>query len=172
MTLADAVEKMRGPPKTTLKVTIRRGEEAPFDVTLTRDIIRIQSVRSRAEKDIGYVRITSFSEQTDEGLRNAVKRLREEMGDDLHGILLDLRNNPGGLLDQAVAVSDDFLDQGEIVSTRGRRKEDVQRYNATSGDIAQGLPMVVLLNRGSASASEIVAGALQDRKSTRLNSRQ
>ncbi|MET4700202.1 carboxyl-terminal processing protease [Constrictibacter sp. MBR-5] len=162
MTLADAVEKMRGAPKTTLKVTIRRGEEAPFDVTLTRDVIRIQSVRSRVEKDIGYIRITSFSEQTDEGLRNAMKRLKEEMGDKLHGVLLDLRNNPGGLLDQAVAVSDDFLDKGEIVSTRGRRKEDVQRYNANSGDIAADLPIVVLINGGSASASEIVAGALQD----------
>mgnify|MGYP001319088813 FL=1 len=162
MTLAEAVEKMRGAPKTDLKLTIRRGEQPPFDVTVTRDIIRIQSVRWRPEKDIGYIRITSFSEQTDEGVRNAVQRLKEEMGDKLHGILLDLRNNPGGLLDQAVAVSDEFIDRGEIVSTRGRRKSDIQRYSATPGDLAQGLPMVVLINGGSASASEIVAGALQD----------
>ncbi len=162
MTLAEAVEKMRGAPKTDLKLTIRRGDQAPFDVTVTRDIIRIQSVRWRAEKDIGYIRITSFSEQTDEGLRNAVRRLKEEMGDNLRGILLDLRNNPGGLLDQAVAVTDEFIDRGEIVSTRGRRKGDVQRYNATPGDLAANLPMVVLINGGSASASEIVAGALQD----------
>ena len=162
MTLAEAVEKMRGAPKTDLKLTIRRGEQPPFDVTVTRDVIRIQSVRWRQEKDIGYIRVTSFSEQTDEGVRKAVVRLKEEMGDKMRGILLDLRNNPGGLLDQAVAVSDEFIDRGEIVSTRGRRKGDVQRYNATAGDLARGMPMVVLINGGSASASEIVAGALQD----------
>ena len=162
MTLAEAVEKMRGAPKTDLKITIRRGEQAPFDVTVTRDVIRIQSVRWRQEKDIGYIRVTSFSEQTDEGVRKAVQRLKEEMGANIRGILLDLRNNPGGLLDQAVAVSDEFIERGEIVSTRGRRKGDVQRYNSTAGDIASGLPVVVLINGGSASASEIVAGALQD----------
>ncbi|MSO77199.1 MAG: S41 family peptidase [Alphaproteobacteria bacterium] len=164
LTLAEAVEKMRGPPKSVLKLTLRRGQQAPFDVSVVRDVIRVQSVRSRREKDIGYVRITSFSEQTQSGLERAVKRLREEIGADMRGIVLDMRNNPGGLLDQAVSVSDAFLDQGEIVSTRGRRKRDAQRFNATPGDITNGLPMVVLINAGSASASEIVAGALQDHR--------
>jgi len=164
LTLAEAVEKMRGPPDTELVLTIRRGNDAPFDVTVTRDVIRIQSVRSRAEKDVGYVRITSFSEQTEAGLKRAVERLRAEIGDGMRGLVLDLRNNPGGLLDQAISVSDSFLDRGEIVSTRGRRKNDAQRFNATAGDIAAGLPIVVLINGGSASASEIVAGALQDHR--------
>jgi carboxyl-terminal processing protease len=120
-------------------------------------------VRSHLEGDnIGYVRITSFNEQTDVGLENAMKSLKQKAGNKLVGVVLDLRNNPGGLLDQAVAVSDAFLDKGEIVSTRGRRADDAQRYNAHPGDISGGLPMVVLINSGSASASEIVAGALQD----------
>src|SRR5690606_5302095 len=142
----------------------RRGAQPPFDVEVTRDVIRIQSVRWRREGDLGYIRITSFSEQTEEGLKEAVEELQREVGDDLKGILLDLRNNPGGLLDQAIAVSDAFIDQGEIVSTRGRTKEDAQRYNATRGQLVPDLPMVVLINGGSASASEIVAGALQDHK--------
>ena len=125
--------------------------------------IKVQSVRSHLEGDsIGYIRITSFSEQTDTGLANAMKNLKQQAGNKLAGIVLDLRNNPGGLLDQAVAVSDAFLDKGEIVSTRGRRPDDAQRYNAHPGDITNGLPIVVLINGGSASASEIVAGALQD----------
>src|SRR4029077_18765466 len=125
--------------------------------------IKIQSVRSHLEGDsIGYIRITSFTEKTDVGLANAMKSLRQQAGNKLIGVILDLRNNPGGLLDQAVAVSHAFIEKGEIVSTRGRRTDDAQRYNAHSGDITGGLPMVVLINGGSASASEIVSGALQD----------
>src|SRR5579864_8649869 len=163
MTLPEAVEKMRGPINSDITLTIRRKGRDPFDVKLTRANIKIKSVRSQLEgKDIGYVRITSFTEQTDVGLNNAMKSLKDQAGGKLAGIVLDLRNNPGGLLDQAVAVSDAFLDKGEIVSTRGRRPDDAQRYNAHSGDIAAGLPVAVLINGGSASASEIVAGALQD----------
>src|SRR5262250_2508573 len=163
MTLPEAVEKMRGPVSSEIKLTIRREGKDPFDVKLTRATIKIQSVRSHLEGDnIAYIRITSFNEQTDVGLSNAMKNLKQQAGNKLIGVVLDLRNNPGGLLDQAVAVSDAFLDKGEIVSTRGRRSEDAQRYNARPGDIAAGLPLVVLINGGSASASEIVAGALQD----------
>src|ERR1700732_3033218 len=163
MTLPEAVEKMRGPVSSEIKLTIRREGRDPFDVKLTRATIKIQSVRSHLEGDnIGYIRVTTFNEQTDTGLNNAMKSLKQQAGNKLVGVVLDLRNNPGGLLDQAVAVSDAFLEKGEIVSTRGRRGEDAQRYNARAGDIAAGLPMVVLINGGSASASEIVAGALQD----------
>ncbi len=163
MTLPQAVEKMRGPINSDIKLTIRRKGHPPFDVKLTRAEIRVQSVRSHLiDKDIGYIRITSFTEQTDVGLNNAMKNLKQKAGGNLRGVVLDLRNNPGGLLDQAVAVSDAFLDKGEIVSTRGRRADDAQRYNAQPGDIADGLPMAVLINGGSASASEIVSGALKD----------
>jgi carboxyl-terminal processing protease len=163
MTLPEAVEKMRGPENSEVTLRIRRTGKDPFDVKLVRAKIKIQSVRSHIEGDsIGYIRITSFTEQTDVGLGNAMKNLKQQAGNKLAGIVLDLRNNPGGLLDQAVAVSDAFLDKGEIVSTRGRRADDAQRYNAHPGDITNGLPMVVLINGGSASASEIVAGALQD----------
>ncbi|MGE5270254.1 MAG: S41 family peptidase [Thiohalocapsa sp.] len=163
MTLPEAVDKMRGLINTDITLTIRREGREPFDVKLTRANIKIQSVRSHLEGgSIGYIRITSFNEQTDVGLNNAMKKLKQEASNKLIGIVLDLRNNPGGLLDQAVAVSDAFLDRGEIVSTRGRRSDDAQRYNARSGDIASGLPVAVLINGGSASASEIVAGALQD----------
>ncbi|HEX3952555.1 MAG TPA: S41 family peptidase [Stellaceae bacterium] len=163
MTLPEAVEKMRGPVNSDINLTIRREGRDPFDVKLTRAVIKIQSVRSHLEgKDIAYVRITSFNEQTDVGLNNAIKNLKQQANNKLAGVILDLRNNPGGLLDQAVAVSDAFLDKGEIVSTRGRRADDAQRYNAHAGDIAAGLPVAVLINGGSASASEIVAGALQD----------
>jgi carboxyl-terminal processing protease len=163
MTLPEAVEKMRGLIGSEIKLTIRREGKDPFDVKLTRATIKIQSVRSHLEGDtIGYIRVTSFNEQTDVGLNNAMKNLKQQAGNKLSGVILDLRNNPGGLLDQAVAVSDAFLDKGEIVSTRGRRSEDAQRYNARPGDIASGLPVAVLINGGSASASEIVAGALQD----------
>jgi carboxyl-terminal processing protease len=164
LTLSEAVEKMRGPVKTNIVLTIRRGTQAAFDVTLVRDRIQIQSVRSRAEGKVGYVRITSFSEQTDKGLTRAVERLKKEIGDDIAGYILDLRNNPGGLLDQAVTVSDSFLDQGEIVSTRGRKEDTGQRFYATAGDLIGGKPLVVMINGGSASASEIVAGALQDHR--------
>src|SRR5580692_6431043 len=163
MTLPEAVEKMRGPINSEITLKIRRSGKDPFDVKLQRATIKIQSVRSHLEgNDVGYIRITSFNEQTDVGLENAMKNLKQQAGSKLAGVVLDLRNNPGGLLDQAVAVSDDFLNQGEIVSTRGRRPDDAQRYNAHPGDISGGLPMVVLINGGSASASEIVAGALQD----------
>src|SRR6266481_3673382 len=163
LTLPEAVEKMRGLVNSPIKLTIRREGRDPFDVTLTRAIVKIQSVKSHLEGDnIGYIRITSFNEQTDTGLQNAVKNLKQQAGNKLVGYVLDLRNNPGGLLDQAIAVSDAFIERGEIVSTRGRRSEDAQRYNARAGDITAGLPIVVLINGGSASASEIVAGALQD----------
>jgi len=163
LTLPEAVEKMRGPVNSDINLTIRREGRDPFDVKLTRAIIKIQSVRSHLEgSNIGYIRITSFNEQTDVGLNSAMKNLKQQANGQLAGLVLDLRNNPGGLLDQAVAVSDAFLDKGEIVSTRGRRADDAQRYNARSGDIAAGMPVAVLINGGSASASEIVAGALQD----------
>jgi carboxyl-terminal processing protease len=133
-------------------------------VTVKRDVIRIRSVRSRVEGKVGYIRITTFNEQTAPGVEEAMADIKAELGDELIGVVLDLRRNPGGLLDQAVKVSDAFLDQGEIVSQRGRNPDDSQRYNATKGDLAEGLPLVVLINGGSASASEIVAGALQDHK--------
>ena len=165
LSLNEAVEKMRGPVGSDIKVTIRRGEAGePFEVTLTRAVIKVQSVRYRTEGDIGYIRITSFNEQTQQGLEKAIAEIKQQIGAKLKGYVLDLRNNPGGLLDQAVSVSDTFLDKGEIVSTRGRKAEDGTRYNAKPGDLAGGLPVVVLINGGSASASEIVAGALQDHK--------
>ena len=164
LTLSEAVEKMRGPVKSDILITIRRGNREPFDVTITRDVITIRSVRNRAEDNIGYIRVTTFNEQTSSGLASSIKKLQEEIGDKLGGYVLDLRNNPGGLLDQAISVSDAFLHQGEIVSTRGRHSDDAQRFNARAGDLAEGLPVVVLINGGSASASEIVAGALQDHR--------
>lgn len=163
LTLNEAVEKMRGPANTSVTLTIvREGTKKPFDVTLTRAIVRIESVKYRREGDVGYIRISTFNEQTEGGLENAIESLRKEIGSNLRGYVLDLRNNPGGLLDQAIAVSDAFLEQGEIVSTRGRLAGDIQRYNSRDGDQSDGKPMVVLVNGGSASASEIVAGALQD----------
>src|SRR5438874_3972052 len=163
LTLPEAVDRMRGPIHSEITLTVRREGQEPTDVNLTRAIIKNQSVRSHLEgKNIGYIRVTSFNEQTDVGLNNAMKNLKQQADNKLIGVILDLRNNPGGLLDQAVAVSDAFLEKGEIVSTRGRRADDAQRYNARPGDIATGLPMAVLINGGSASASEIVAGALQD----------
>jgi carboxyl-terminal processing protease len=166
LTLQEAVEQMRGERGTAIRITIRReGADRPIEVSLTRDVIRPQVVRFRVEGgDVGYIRLTSFNEQTEAGVRRAMQSIRSQAGANLKGIVLDLRNNPGGLLDQAVQVADDFIDQGEIVSTRARRQEDAQRWNAKSGDIAQGLPIVVLINAGSASASEIVAGALQDHR--------
>jgi carboxyl-terminal processing protease len=127
-------------------------------------VVKVRSVRFRTEGKIGYLRISSFTEQTDSGVKKALADFQEKIGDDMVGVILDLRNNPGGLLDQAIAVSDAFLDKGEIVSTRSRRTEDTQRFNSRPGDLAKGLPMVVLINGGSASASEIVAGALQDHR--------
>lgn len=162
MTLSQAVEKMRGAIGSDIVLTIRRAEKKPFDVAITRAVIKIRSVRSRLEGKVGYIRVSSFNEQTDTGVAKEIEELKEEAGGELQGIVLDLRNNPGGLLSQAVAVSDAFLEQGEIVSTRARKPEDAQRFNARPGDLADGLPIVVLINAGSASASEIVAGALQD----------
>ncbi|MCH8036953.1 MAG: S41 family peptidase [Proteobacteria bacterium] len=164
LTLNDAVKKMRGPVKSDIKLTIRRAGREPFDVSITRAVIKITSVRSRSEGKIGYLRITTFNEQTSSGLKAAIEKRKEDIGEGLIGYVLDLRNNPGGLLDQAIEVSDAFLNQGEIVSTRGRDPDDAQRYNAHPGDLAEGLPVVVLINGGSASASEIVAGALQDHR--------
>ncbi len=164
LTLNDAVEKMRGLVNTDILLTIRRKGMDPFDVTITRDVIKVTSVRSRNEDKVAYLRITSFTEQTSPGLEAAIEERKAEIGDGLIGYVLDLRNNPGGLLDQAIAVSDAFLNQGEIVSTRGRDPDNAQRYNARAGDLIDGLPLVVLINGGSASASEIVAGALQDHR--------
>ena len=163
LTLSDAVDRMRGEVGTDIILTIMRGDEEPFDVSLTRDIIRIQSVRSRIEgENIGYIRVTSFTEQTSDGVEAAVEDLMAELDDGAAGFILDLRNNPGGLLEQAIAVTDAFLDRGEIVTTRSRHEEDSQRFNARDGDLIDDAPLVVLINGGSASASEIVAGALQD----------
>ena len=165
LTLSEAVERMRGKVGSDLKLTVRREGSEAFDVSVTRAVIKIRSVRSRMEgEDIGYVRISSFSEQTSTGVERAIKRFRDTAKDKLKGIVLDLRYNPGGLLDQSVKVSDAFLNQGEIVSTRSRRADEGQRFNAKPGDAAEGLPIVVLMNGGSASASEIVAGALQDHR--------
>jgi carboxyl-terminal processing protease len=165
LTLQQAVDKMRGPVGSDIKLTIRRAGKPPFNVTLTRANIKITPVKSRIEnKDIGYVRITSFNEQTTSGLIKAVKKLNKKSKGKLVGMVLDLRNNPGGLLKEAISVSDAFLNKGEIVSTRGRKKDDGQRWNAKKGDITKGMPVVVLINGGSASASEIVAGALQDHR--------
>ena len=162
LTLDQAVGKMRGPVGSKLKVTIGRANKEPFDIIIKRDVIKITSVRSRIEKDVGYVRITTFSEQTNKSTKEAIKKLKKNKN--LKGFVLDLRNNPGGLLEQAVYVSDLFLEKGEIVSTRGRDSENPETYKAKPGDVINGLPLVVLINGGSASASEIVAGALQDHK--------
>ena len=166
MSLNDAVEKMRGAPNTRIVITVRReGTEKPLDIALVREVIKLRVVRSRMEgDDIAYIRISSFSEQTETSMRKAFNDLKAQSGDKLRGVILDLRNNPGGLLPESNSVSDDFLDRGEIVSTRGRHAEDTQRWNAKAGDMTGGLPVVVLINGGSASASEIVAGALQDHR--------
>ena len=165
MSLNDAVDKMRGKVGTKVKLTIRRINQKPFDVKLTREEIKIRSVKSELKSgDVAYIRISSFTEDTDQTIEKSLKKLQKESKNKLKGVVLDVRNNPGGLLDQAVNVSDLFLDKGEIVSTRSRNPEDTVKYTAKSGDIAKGLPIVVLINDGSASASEIVAGALQDHK--------
>lgn len=164
--LSEAVDKMRGKVGTDIDLTIRReSEPEPIEITITRDFITISSVRHRIIDDnIGYLRITTFNQNTETGLKESIEEIKNEIGESIEGYVLDLRNNPGGLLDQAIAASDAFLDKGEIVSTRGRNETDTKRDNATSGDITDGLPMVVLINGGSASASEIVAGALQDHR--------
>src|SRR6202521_398377 len=164
LTLQEAVEKMRGPVNAPITLTIvRKGVDDPFDVKVTRDVIHINPVKYNAEgDDVGYIRITTFNEQTTANLQKAVEDLKQQLGPKLKGYVIDLRNNPGGLLDQAISVSDAFLDEGAIVLTRGRNIEETQRSNARPGDITDGQKLVVLINGGSASASEIVAGALQD----------
>ena len=167
LTLNQAVEKMRGPVNTKIKLTImRKGQDKPVEVSITRDVIRVRAVRSRIEgEDVGYIRLSQFNEQTTENLRRALDDISGKIPKEkLKGYVLDMRNNPGGLLDQAISVSDAFLQKGEIVSTRGRNAEETQRYNARPGDLTNGKPIIVLINGGSASASEIVAGALQDHK--------
>jgi carboxyl-terminal processing protease len=164
LTLQEAVEKMRGPVNAPITLTIvRKGVDDPFDVKVTRDVIHINPVKYNAEgDDVGYIRVTTFNEQTTANLQKAVEDLKQQLGPKLKGYVIDLRNNPGGLLDQAISVSDAFLDEGAIVLTRGRNIEETQRSNARPGDITDGQKLVVLINGGSASASEIVAGALQD----------
>src|ERR1700732_757423 len=166
LTLSQAVEKMRGPVNTKIRLKIiRKGQDNPIDVTLVRDNIRVRSVRARTEgDDIGYIRITTFNEQTTEGLKREIGNLSTQIGDKLKGFVIDLRNNPGGLLEEAVTVSDTFLERGEIVSTRGRNAEETQRRAAHPGDLTKGKPVIVLINGGSRSASEIVAGAVQGPK--------
>jgi carboxyl-terminal processing protease len=171
LTLNQAVEKMRGPVNTKIKLTImRKGQDKPIEVSIVRDVIRVKSVRSHSEgEDVGYIRITQFNEQTTDGLKKAISDLTNQLGaEKIKGFIVDLRNNPGGLLDQAISVSDAFLEKGEIVSTRGRNAEETQRFNARPGDLTKGKPLIVLINGGSASASEIVAGALQDHKRATL----
>ena len=171
LTLNQAVDKMRGPVNTKIKLTImRKGADKPIEVSIVRDIIRVKSVRWHPEGgDIGYIRVTQFNEQTTDGLKAAINDLNSQLGvDKVKGYVLDLRNNPGGLLDQAISVSDTFLEKGEIVSTRGRNPEETQRFNARPGDLIKSKPLIVLINGGSASASEIVAGALQDHKRATL----
>ncbi|MBO0764592.1 MAG: S41 family peptidase [Hyphomicrobiaceae bacterium] len=165
LSLEQAVEKMRGPVNTAITLTIvRKGKDEPFDVKIVRDVIHINAVKSRLEGDIVYVKISTFNEQTHANLVKQVEALKKSLGKAPRAYIIDLRNNPGGLLDQAINVSDDFLDKGAIVLTKGRLLEETQRANARPGDIADGKPIVVLVNGGSASASEIVAGALQDHK--------
>jgi carboxyl-terminal processing protease len=171
LTLNQAVEKMRGPVNTKIRLKIvRKGADNPIEVTLVRDNIRVRSVRARVEgDDIAFIRITTFNEQTTEGLKREIGALTSQIGaDKLKGFIIDLRNNPGGLLEEAVTVSDTFLERGEIVSTRGRNAEETQRRTAHAGDLTKGKPVIVLINGGSASASEIVAGALQDHKRATL----
>ena len=165
MALDDAINKMRGAPGTKVTLTIlRTGAKKPFDVALTRAIIQVDTDKFRREGDVGYIRLPGFNEQTTSGLEHAVQQLKKQIGPGIKGYIIDLRNNPGGLLDQAVAVSSDFISSGEIVSTRGRHPEDNTPYYAKGHDITDGKPVIVLINGGTASASEIVAGALQDHK--------
>src|SRR5271170_2535131 len=157
LTLNQAVEKMRGPVNTKIKLRImRKGGDKPIEVTIVRDVIRVHSVRSHNEgEDVGYIRVSQFNEQTTDGLKKAISDLTNQLGaDKVKGFVVDLRNNPGGLLDQAISVSDAFLEKGEILSTRGRNSEETQRFNARPGDLTKGKPLIVLINGGSASASE------------------
>lgn len=172
--LEDAVEKMRGEVKTPIKLTLqRKGTDKPIDLTIIRDVIPVAAVRSHIEDDVGYIRILQFTEKTTPDLEAAIQKIKSQVpADKLKGYVLDLRLNPGGLLDQAINVADDFLERGEVVSTRGRNPDETRRYNAGPGDLTDGKPVIVLINGGSASASEIVAGALQDlRRATILGTR-
>jgi carboxyl-terminal processing protease len=170
LTLNQAVEKMRGPVNSKIRLKLmRKGVDKPLDIAIVRDTIKVRSVRSRTEgDDVGYVRITQFNEQTTDGLKKSIADIGNQLGDKVKGYVIDLRNNPGGLLDQAISVSDSFLERGEIVSTRGRDPEETQRFNARPGDLTKGKPVILLINGGSASASEIVAGALQDHRRATL----
>ena len=164
ISLREAVKMMRGPVDSKITIKIRRKGVDPFDVTIVRAIITVKSVRHRTIGNIGYIRVTAFTQQTTVGLHAALTEFKSKSGKAWRGVVLDLRNNPGGLLSQAIDVTDSFLDRGEIVSTRGREAKISSRYNAKKGDMTDGLPIVVLINGGSASASEIVAGALQDHR--------
>ena len=162
--LQDAVDKMRGEINTPIKLKLlRKGADKPIEVTIVRDIIPVRAVKWRTEDDVGYLRIISFSEKTYDDLVKGIEGIKKQIpADKLKGYVLDLRLNPGGLLDQAINVSDAFLERGEVVSTRGRNADETRRFNASPGDLTDGKPVIVLINGGSASASEIVAGALQD----------
>lgn len=165
LTLTEAVTKMKGEVDTDIVITVvRQGEKAPLEITLTRATISIKSVRHRLEGEVGYIRISSFTEKTEKGLLNALDKIKQELGDNLKGVVLDLRNNPGGLLNQSISVSSVFLERGEVVSTRTRNDAHIQRYPARKGDMLDGKPLIILINGGSASASEIVAGAIQDHR--------
>ncbi len=161
--LSEAVDKMRGKPNEPITITVIRGEEDPLEFTIVREIIKRAVVKHEVKDGIGYLRISQFNEKTDDGLKKSIAALKKELGKNLPGIVLDLRGNPGGLLDQSIKVSSAFLDGGEVVSTRGRIATDTERYNAENGELAKGVPLVVLIDGASASASEIVAGAVQDR---------
>ena len=162
LTINEAVSRLRGPVKSKITITVVRGEKDPFDVEIIRDVIKIRSVKHEVINNIGYVRLTTFSDTTTSGMEKSINEIKKELGDKFQGLILDLRNNPGGLLNQSISVTDAFLNQGEIVSTQGRKPDDTSRVFAKKGDIINGKPLIVLINSGSASASEIVAGALKD----------
>jgi len=162
LTINEAVSKLRGPVNSKVTITVVRDKEDPFEIEIVRDVIKIRSVKHEVINEIGYVRLTTFSETTTSGMEKSINEIRKELGDKFQGLILDLRNNPGGLLNQSISVADSFLDQGEIVSTQGRKEDDTSRIFAKKGDLIDGKPLIVLINSGSASASEIVAGALKD----------
>ena len=164
LTISEAVDLMRGEKGSPIIITVSREGLEPFDIEIIRDIIKVQSVKHDVFDNIGYLRITSFTEQTEKGVKKSIKKIEDELNNNEIGYILDLRSNPGGLLDQAIKVTDIFLEKGEIVSTRGREKNDIKRYKAKKGDLIDSKPLIILINSGSASASEIVAGALQDHK--------
>src|SRR6056300_1419313 len=162
LTINEAVSKLRGPVNSKVTITVVRDKEDPFEIEIVRDVIKIRSVKHEVINEIGYVRLTTFSDTTTSGMEKSINEIRKELGDKFQGLILDLRNNPGGLLNHSISVADSFLDQGEIVSTQGRKSDDTSRIFAKKGDIIDGKPLIVLINSGSASASEIVAGALKD----------